>query len=141
MNKVEQRLKKEFESFQRGLEAFDEYKEQLKPIIEGIEKIDPEIDMYWDGVESDLIISFTGNKHRLAEVVRVLRINGWVASSQPPKSNDSSWGSYFIHAKTTATVWLYFTSSVCRRVQVGTQMVEQPIWGVRCEEDLDSSQD
>lgn len=83
-------------------------------------------------LSNDVDVSFTGDAHKLAGVVRILRTSGFETTSGRPKPGDTSWYAYYSHPEVTVKVWLNFTSSVCRRVKVGSKMVEQDIYEVQC---------
>ncbi len=93
----------------------------------------------------------TGDKALLATCIKFLRAAGYVTSAEPPKPNQPQWTPTYrredqnsdeFWTKTAAereesmsqypTVNLYFSSSVCKVVQVGTEMKEVPIFDVRC---------
>lgn len=70
---------------------------------------------------------------RLQVLERIdLRRSGFVPDARP-KVKDTSFQTHFRQTD-GATVWLSFSSSVCKRVQVGTRTVEEPIYEVQCEE-------
>jgi len=75
----------------------------------------------------------SGNKHDLAGCVRALRVNGFKSDSAPPGKHDSSWTAFF-HNEEGAKVYFNFSSKVCRRVKVGTKMVEQDLYETVCDE-------
>ena len=110
----------------------------FRPVVKGLRAL--EIDSVFDG---DLNVSFSGNKAKLLAVMRLLRRSGFSYRGDPPEANATSWGAYWVNPKlddpdyvrTTSKLWMYFTSSVCRRVQVGTQMVEEPVYETRCGDD------
>lgn len=77
-------------------------------------------------------VSFAGDAQKLASVVRLLRTSGFTTSAERPKPGDTQWLATYTHPDCEVTTWLYFTSSVCRRVKVGTRMVEQDIFETRC---------
>lgn len=98
------------------------------PIINALQRV---------GVEpalsgNDINVQFSGDKAKLAAVMRILRTSGFTFTANRPKQGDSDWHCYFHHPDSAVPVWLYFTSSVCRRVQVGTKMVETPIYETKC---------
>ncbi len=80
-------------------------------------------------------ICFSGDKEKLAAVMRILRTSGWKFTANRPKAGDSSWYAYFTHKDCDTQIWFSFTSSVCRRVQVGTKMQEVPIYETICGDD------
>ena len=83
---------------------------------------------------NSLDFHFSGDKALLNRIWHIMRSNGWEATREPPEANATSWNGFWEKPGATVKVWISFTSTVCKRVQVGTQMVEQPIYEVRCEE-------
>ncbi|MGD9590835.1 MAG: hypothetical protein AB7Q37_18465 [Pyrinomonadaceae bacterium] len=81
-----------------------------------------------------LDIHLFGDKHALAEMVRVLRTRGFSTVNSPPKKGDNSWRAFFRKDGVSVEIWLSFSSTVCRRVKVGTKMVEQDVYETVCDE-------
>lgn len=99
----------------------------LDPVVNALVRLGIEPSM-----DSMLNVCFSGDAKKLAAVVRILRTSGWSTSSTKPKKGDTSWFARFIHAETQMTIWFNFTSSVCRRVKVGTRMEEVAIYETQC---------
>jgi hypothetical protein len=81
--------------------------------------------------------NFAGDKHALTAIVRALRSEGWSTSAKPPKKGDNEWRPTFSKKAKDGKqlqVWLYFTSTACRRVEVGKKMVEVPVYETVCDE-------
>jgi hypothetical protein len=75
-------------------------------------------------------ISCFGNKDFLVRMMRAIR----KAQFEPgirPEENATSYCSWFNRGG--AQLWFTFHSNQCKRVQVGTEMVERPVYEVRCE--------
>lgn len=79
-----------------------------------------------------LNVSFSGDKAKLAAAIRILRVAGFVGDGEKPKKGDDSWYSYFHHPRCELQIWFYFTSTVCKKVKVGTKLVEQDVYEVQC---------
>lgn len=95
----------------------------IAPIVDKIHDIGGDAD-----VDSEyLYIRLTGDKHKLAAAVRILRTAGFKTDTNPPGANDTTWyGSYYRPSDELWTsAYLIFTSSVCRRVKVGTRVVPE----------------
>jgi len=88
-------------------------------------------------------LNVTGSRSLLTRVWRSLRLRGWYTADTRPAALETSWsGSFYLHTGTEdggrvpgVEVYLSFSSTVCRRVKVGTKLVEQPIYEVRCSPD------
>ena len=80
-------------------------------------------------------IQLAGTAEDLTKIVRIIRRNGWELISSRPRAGDAIWGAYFSKSG-CPKVWLYFSSTVCKRVKVGTRMVEEDIYETRCTDQL-----
>jgi hypothetical protein len=102
----------------------------LEPIVTRLEDLGIEPKFF-----TSLDINFTGDAHKLAAVVRILRVAGFTSNNpDKPKPNQTGWYSWFRKEGVDIEIWLNFSSSVCRRVKVGTKMVEQDIYETVCGE-------
>lgn len=102
-------------------------KDFYRPIINALQRLGLE-----PRLSGEVDVSFAGDAHKLAAVVRILRTSGFSTNSERPKPGSNTWYAYYEHPDCATKVWLNFTSSVCRRVKVGTKMVEQDIYEVQC---------
>ena len=102
-------------------------KDFYRPIINSLQRfgIEPRL-------SNEIDLNFAGDAHKLAGVVRILRTAGFTTHAERPKQGDTTWHAYYEHPECSTRVWLYFTSSVCKRVKVGTKMVEQDVFEVQC---------
>jgi hypothetical protein len=83
------------------------------------------------GLENDWIaIRFTGDGDKLKDVWGLLRRNGFNTNNRP-KKGDTEFYSFWTHDG-HAQLFMCFTSSLCKRVKVGTKMVEQDIFETQC---------
>jgi hypothetical protein len=82
---------------------------------------------------SDINVSLSGNTADLTKFFRLMRSNGFVPDFRP-KDAQNVFNTWFRHEDGTQ-FYLSFSSTVCRRVQVGTQMVETPIYETVCSDD------
>lgn len=95
-----------------------------------LEELD--IDIRFDLRDGDIAVSFTGDGERLKEVWAEFRRNGFEPSSRPEKG--ATGHLCFWSKPDFAKFFMSFSSSMCRRVQVGTKMVEQPVYETVCGE-------
>lgn len=102
-------------------------REFYRPIVNAFHRLGIE-----PSLSTDVDISFSGDAAKLAAVVRILRTSGFTTASDRPKEGDTTWYARYTHPDCPTSVWLYFTSSVCKRVKVGTKMVEQDVYEVQC---------
>jgi hypothetical protein len=118
-----QKAKKHAALFQLTVKAYPD-------LFRRLEELDIEPDFC---VRSgDINLNFSGDGLKLAEVWKVLRRAGYKTELHP-KKGESTFYTYW-KQEGFATFWMNFSSSVCRRVQVGTKMVETPIYETQCGE-------
>jgi hypothetical protein len=79
-----------------------------------------------------VVVQATGDKTKLESAFRILRGAGFTFNADRPKKGDSQWYSFFMHPESETKLFFQFTSSVCKRVKVGTKMVEQDIYETHC---------
>lgn len=91
-----------------------------------------DLDVRFSLADGDINLSFAGDGRRLGQVWGELRRNGYAPNAHPKKGESQFYTHW--HKEGFSTVWMSFSSTMCRRVQVGTQMVEQPIYEVQCGE-------
>lgn len=85
----------------------------------------------------DCNVYVSGDKLKLTAIVRIFRTCGFaLVGDERPKPGDTSWSGYFKHPNSEQKFYLHFTSTVCKRVKVGTKTVEQDIYETRCGDDL-----
>lgn len=110
-------------------QTWDSIKEFYRPIVRALQRlgIEPKL-------SGDIDVSFTGDVHKFSAAVRILRTHGFTTTALPPKAGQSAWYGYYRHPEVDVQVWLHFTSSVCRRVKIGTKMVEQDVYETVCGE-------
>lgn len=83
-----------------------------------------------------ITVNCTGDAKKLAAVVRIFRISGFSSNADKPKKGDSTWYAFFDSPECPIRIWFAFTSSVCRRVQIGTKIAEIPIYETICGEEI-----
>jgi len=84
--------------------------------------------------DSDSIdISITGDQEVLKTVFQALRPLGYVPRTRPDIQPQATYQTYFDHPDKDMKVWLNFSSTLCKRVKVGTKMQEVDIYETVCE--------
>lgn len=131
-----QALKKSsLEENQTHWDAFKDFYESLATEVES----NPAVTMSTRECYCDII--FAGTKKELGVMVRALRSRGLVPDNRPRKE-DVSWTTWWRHmdrrnanySKAFPKIWLSFHSTQCERVKVGTKMVPENIYEVKCGE-------
>ena len=85
---------------------------------------------------SALFIHARGNAKLLTEIVRALRTTGWNSKNQRPEKTQTTWQADWDHQNVPSRIYLFFSSTVCNRVQVGVEMKEVPVYEIQCTEDI-----
>lgn len=106
--------------------------QQSAPLFVALEALDIDITLAADSRSID--IKFAGDGNKLAEVWALLRRAGWGNPSSRPEKGATSYTAFWSHP-TYVQIWIAFSATFCQRVQVGTRMVEQPIYETRCGDD------
>jgi len=76
-------------------------------------------------------LSHSGDKLVFEGVFRALRKLGYEPDKRP-EANASYFTTFWNRPGTTLRVYTRFSSTVCKRVKIGTKMVEQDIFETRC---------
>lgn len=99
-------------------------------LFRGLEDLDITVRVSTDFSSFDM--RFTGDGRRLADVWRLMRTHGFTNAARP-KKGDTSFSDFF-EKEGCLKFWLSFSSTLCKRVQIGTKTVEQPIYETICGE-------
>lgn len=83
-----------------------------------------------------LYIWAKGDGKLLSNIVRALRTRGWrtAVGHLRPQKGDTTWTATFSKDGTEETVYVNFSSTVCRRVLVGSEVREVPVYETVCED-------
>jgi hypothetical protein len=92
------------------------------------------IDIRFDPDYGYVAFTFTGTGTFFAEVWAEMRRNGFTPTHRP-KKGDIEFAGYW-ERPGCARLFMNFSSTLCKRVQVGTKMVEQAIYETQCGEAL-----
>jgi hypothetical protein len=100
----------------------------MAPVINALSKLElePRLDA------TDVNYYFTGDKNKLLAVMRIIRSSGFTTNAERPKKGDSSWTARFTKDGCGLGLYLSFSSSVCRQVQVGTKTIQVPVYETKC---------
>jgi hypothetical protein len=95
-----------------------------------------EIEPRFNAHDGQVELSFTGDVTRLRLVWKALRAAGFKTEDHP-KPKDAQFMAYWrTEGELESVFWMYFTSTSCRTVQIGTKMVEQPVYETQCGEEI-----
>jgi len=124
------RLVEKHQRMAKNLKLFRATVNALPDLFRKLEEMDITPDFQLDN--DWIFLSFAGDGPKLAEVWGLLRRAGY-NTRERPKKGDTSFSGFWTH-EAHSQIYMNFTSSVCRRVKVGTRMVEQDIYETQCGE-------
>lgn len=134
MSKLQQLRKEAVERHEKLLTYIDTYAAVLNPILEEVEKLDPQRVDVDDGYTN---LNIIGDKHKLNAIFGILRRHGY-APDHRPKAGQSSYCEFFRRSDSESepTIWLSFSSTQCRRVKTGTvtRTVTEDVYETVCDE-------
>lgn len=116
---------------QKSLKLFNHTVSSAPDLFRALEEL--EIEPNFQLGDDYISVSFAGDGPKLTAVWKLFRQNGYNTNDRP-KKGDTTFYSFWSGPEGLAKLFLNFSSSVCRRVQVGTKMVEQPIYETQCGE-------
>jgi hypothetical protein len=116
----------------RNIVTFQKYLPGMQNILDKLESGGVSVNcVSLDFVNSCIDIHSAGTAGDLAKIFRVLKKAGWDGPKAEEKS--ASYSGFWKADDADWQIWVSFTSTMCKRVQVGTKLVEQPIYEVVCE--------
>lgn len=129
-----------FKKAQEEIERVNEFDKYLRDNLEELEKLEAFlspvsgwlIHTTFDYSGRSIDLHYSGDKFVLQGIFAALRKADYEPSSRPQKDELSSFSTYFSKAD-APRLWISFSSTKCRRVQVGTKMVEQPVYETVCD--------
>ena len=101
---------------------------QIPGLFRRLEELD--VDLQFNLDNDYIAMLFTGDGKRLGDVWGALRQHGYTTHARPKKGDTTFYSFWELEGQ--ARIFMSFSSSMCRRVQVGTKMVEQPIYETQC---------
>lgn len=112
----------------KNLAAFKQTVNAVPELFRRFEELDIDVGFCLDNTYIN--VSFTGDGEKLKAAWGALRRHGYNTSARP-KKGDTTFNAFWTRDG-QAELFMMFSSSMCRRVQVGTKMVEQPIYETQC---------
>jgi len=124
------RLAEKSKTTKKYLASYAAALRSLAPMFLEFEAMDIDLDFSLN--DGDINFWFSGDGEKLKAVWALLRRNGYVPSERP-EPGKTSVTTFWTQAE-FPRFYMSFTSSVCKRVQVGTEMREVPIYETQCGE-------
>lgn len=103
--------------------------QELAPMFLTLEEMD--IDISFDLNCQSIDIGFSGNGDKFQQVWGMLRHEGYTPDTRPV-AGDTGYCGFWRKSEHWARIYLRFSSTVCKRVQIGTKMIEQAIYETQC---------
>src|SRR5690606_9295364 len=82
---------------------------------------------------NSLDIRVAGGKAELANTIRILRKAGYNTFAQRPHKGETEWAAFWHYPNCKVDIYFHFTSTVCKRVKVGTKTVVQDVYETVCD--------
>lgn len=124
------RLIERSQAASKNAKAFQQTVKEVPELFRAFEESDLDVGFCLDN--SWINLSFTGDGDKLTAVWRVLRRHGF-NTSERPKKGDTTFNAFW-RREGQVDIFMMFSSSMCRRVQVGTKTVEVPVYETQCGE-------
>ena len=86
-----------------------------------------------DPTNTSIDLSYSGDAELLHSIFLMLGKIGYRAGTRPGDLPQTSFNTYFTKEGVKLRIWLAFTSTVCKRVKIGEEMVKQDIYAISCE--------
>lgn len=111
----------------------EEYEDEINRIMAGTENLlEWFINAAIDTSSDSLDLSYAGDKHTIEGIYRAFRKLGYKTDKHLTKP-EAVFTCYWDHKESDMRIWLRFSSTVCKRVKVGTKMVETDVFETRCD--------
>jgi len=117
--------------YQRRLRWLAKHSDELAQIIDELNQWGEFTFTYAGDYQPHLDIRFTGDKRLFKRVYTNLLMRGCGEGVKPTAGSDS-YSSFMCRHEDNFYVWISFSSTECKRVQVGVKMVEQPVYELQC---------
>lgn len=128
-SKIQTRFANDMKYLADRISRWDATKDDYTEALENLAEIDHEFDV---SAGWCLQIRASGDKALLTKMIRAVRTAGWKTDDAPPAANADYWHADYSHEDREGRIALSFSSTVCRRVKVGTRMVEQDVYETQC---------
>lgn len=123
---VTKSLVKNLRYITNSLEFWTEHGHKYDPVIDDLTAAGFDVNL----TTTSLDVSVNGGKDLLITGFRILRRHGFEPSRRP--EGKTSYFSTFFEKEGLKPVWFSFSSTVCQRVQVGTEYKEVPVYDIQC---------
>lgn len=134
MSRIDQQFADTIKSIGETMAHWATLRDRYEPIIAKLEDFGAE-----PTYSGWLYASITGNRDKLVKVIRALRTSG-LKSYLHPKEGSPEFRALYESDDKALHVYLTFTSTVCKRIKIGTKTETVDVYEVQCgEEPIDES--
>lgn len=136
MNIIDKQIDEQMEYIAAQARWWANNSHHYESAIEDLVLIGAEVRLSFTGID----VTMTGGKNELRLLFKFLRKNGFAPTHRPTEKDKSYWGAFFyknLPDEDLKPLWVSFSSNVCKRVQVGTEMKEVPVYEVQCSDNLE----
>lgn len=124
------RLGEKAQAANANLKAFKQVVGQKPELFRALEEMDIEPGFFLDN--DYVVVGFAGDGTKLGQVWGLFRRHGYETHSRPQKGDTEFYA--FWECKGHTKLFMHFSSTLCKRVQVGTEMKEVPVYQTQCGE-------
>jgi hypothetical protein len=129
MSKIEENFVNQIKYLGDQMSDWNKNSARYLPIVEQLEALGSE-----PSFSCWVYAGIIGNRDKLIKAIRILRTSG-LKSCDIPKEGSSTFSSWYHNEDHSLGVFLSFSSTVCRRVKVGTKTETVDVYAVECGED------
>ncbi len=131
LSEIKADIRKAKREWKQQRELFKEYEADIREIVNEID-LSKASSARMSCDTEDVNFYVSGNTEVLKEVFRTFRKLRYEPSSRPEAKPQTNFSCYF-HQDGKPTFYLSFSSTLCKRVKVGTKMQEVDIYETVCE--------
>jgi len=129
-DKIAEQLQQRMVDLAKQVGWWQTNKKELQPVIDQLEILGYTVEISGNSLDC----SGAGDKQMLIATFKVMRGFGYEPTRRP-SAKDAFYGSFwYLEGRHDNAVWISFSSTVCKRVQVGTEMKEVPVYDIQCSE-------
>lgn len=119
------KLKVQHDAIAQRARRWVEVRKELLPFCKDMILIGAEVSVD----QMDINFGLSGDKQKFLQLVRLHRRHGFKPQIPEKGATDATWRVN----REQISFWIHFTSTVCRRVQVGTKTAEVPVYETHCD--------
>ena len=134
LKEIKADLKSDKEYYRNKREYYRTHKEAIKQLASELTLLLPKdtpVTGACDGY--NITVRVAGGPAELKSIFRAFRKLGYDPSARPGIKPEESFSSYFRREEGGPEFYLYFSSTICKRIKIGSKMVEQAVYETVCE--------